>query len=344
MAGKLVKMMKKKQKELGVKPPTTFISTGSYAFDGILSGKIIDGGIPCGMITSIVGQSSSGKSLLAAMICANAQKQKREVIWHDSENANNEQWMETVGCKWDDVGYDEVYTLDGYRNELVQMLNEAEKEDKPNYLFVLDSLGNLPTEKELKDAEEGHNASDMGLRAKIIKAMSRMVTGKFSKLNIPYLIVNHGYQNISNPNQKRLNPSGGQGVRYISTIMAEMTKTKKRDSEKNLTGNIFKLITTKNRLVPEEQKAEVLISYTDGINPYYGLADNAEKFGFIEKSSAQFYYVKHLDKKIRTTKIYVPEVWEPILKDFDKMYQEKNRFSSIAVGEKEELNPELLEG
>ena len=346
--GKLLKKLKKMNEESGnmvTKGIDSYISTGSYAFNGILSGKLIDGGIPCGRVTSIIGQSSSGKSLLAGMISANAQKKKYDVIWHDSEKANSEQFMEGVGCEWDKVGHSEIYTLEEYRNQMFQLLKEAETEKNPKYLFVLDSLGNLPTKKELSDAEKGHDAMDMGLRAKIIKSMTRILTGHLAKLDIPYLILNHGYQDPSNPMQKRLNPSGGQGVKYISTIMAEMTKSRKRDSQKQITGNIFKMTTTKNRLVPEEQTAEVLIDYEKGINPYYGLLAYAIEFGFIKQISKIKYTVNHIEgKEFKVSNIYVPAVWEPIMVELDKLYQEKYKFSSIAMDtDEKEPETELLE-
>ena len=346
--GKLLKKLKKINSEACIMSEDTnseisgYISTGSYSFDGILSGKLLNGGIPRGRITSLVGESSSGKSLIAGMICANAQKGGDDIIWHDSEKANSGTFMERSGCDLSKVGHSEVYTVEEYRNELFQLLKRAEEETDPKYLFVLDSLGNLTTEKELKDAENEHNAMDMGLRAKLIKSLTRVITGPLAKLDLPLLILNHGYQNPSNPMQKRLNVGGGMGTKYISTVMAEMTKKKEKDSKFQTTGNIFTMTTTKNRLIPEDKKAEVLIDYEKGINPYYGLLLYAIDFKFIKKISAQKYAVKHLKGEEFSKKdIYVPEVWEPIMKDLDKLYQEKYKFSSINL--EEEDNVELLQ-
>ena len=320
-----------------------YISTGSYSFDGILSGKLLDGGIPNGRVTSIIGESSSGKSLVAGMICANAQKKKRDIIWHDSEKANSGTFMERAGCDLSKVGHSEVYTVEEYRNQLFKLLKAAGEETNPKYLFVLDSLGNLTTEKELKDADTDNNASDMGLRAKWIKSLTRVITGPLAKLDIPLLILNHGYQNPSNPMQKKLNVSGGLGIKYISTIMAEMTKSKEYNEKLKLTtGNVFTMTTTKNRLIPEDKKAQVLIDYDKGVNPYFGLLPYAVEFGFIKKISAQKYEAKHIGgKEFKKGGVYVPEVWEPIMKDLDKLYQEKYKFSSINL--EEDDNVELLQ-
>jgi hypothetical protein len=122
-----------------------------------------------------------------------------------------------------------------------------------------------------------------------------------------------------------------------------MTKKRKRDSQKKITGNIFTMTTTKNRLVPEEQKAEVLIDYKTGINPYYGLLPYALDFGFIKKISEQKYTVDHIKgKEFRVGNIYVPEVWDSIMPELDKLYQEKYQFGSIDMPDSD-VEAELLE-
>ena len=51
----------------------SFIDTGSYIFNALLSGSIY-GGLPNNKITAIAGESASGKSLIVTQILANTQK------------------------------------------------------------------------------------------------------------------------------------------------------------------------------------------------------------------------------------------------------------------------------
>ena len=52
---------------------TEFVSTGSFAINKAITGKY-DGGVPIGAITQFRGAYSSGKSLFALSIIAEAQK------------------------------------------------------------------------------------------------------------------------------------------------------------------------------------------------------------------------------------------------------------------------------
>lgn len=65
--------------------PSFWISTGSMALNRICSGSIKKG-IPAGRITILAGESAVGKSLIAATLIANAQKDGcQHVFYFDSE-------------------------------------------------------------------------------------------------------------------------------------------------------------------------------------------------------------------------------------------------------------------
>ena len=70
----------------------TWISTGSTVLDLVISNRE-DGGIPVGKITTIAGESQSGKSLIATHILANTQKKGGIAIYIDTENASDPGWM-----------------------------------------------------------------------------------------------------------------------------------------------------------------------------------------------------------------------------------------------------------
>ena len=81
-----------------------WIPTGSTWLDGIICrGK--RGGIPVGKITEIAGLEGSGKSYLAAMIAANANKMGIDVVYFDSEAAIDEDFLLKIGCQEDKFLY-----------------------------------------------------------------------------------------------------------------------------------------------------------------------------------------------------------------------------------------------
>ena len=74
----------------------TWISTGSTLLNYIISNRR-DGGIPVGKLTTIAGESASGKSLIVTQILANTQKMGGLAVYIDTENAASPDFMEQLG-------------------------------------------------------------------------------------------------------------------------------------------------------------------------------------------------------------------------------------------------------
>jgi RecA/RadA recombinase len=315
---------------------TDWISTGSYSLNGILSGDIFKG-IAAGRITGLMGKNSTGKSFFVHKIVRNAQQKGYDIVWFESENATDKFVLSRAGIDTSKLIIVPVFTVEEFRNQAVKILELFKKVKETNpekkLMFVLDSLGNLPTEKEMADALAGKNAMDMGIRAKIIRSLSRLITMPVAELQIPFVLTNHTYTNSSGYVPIEVS-TGGEGPMYICTVVAMLTKQKVKeeiDGAKSQTGNILKALTAKNRVVPEGQVAEVKVDFEEGISPYYGLLDWAEAAGLVEKQSTT-YYVKHLDKKFFEKNIYVPEVWEPILTELNEYVKKKVTYSSVSDG------------
>ena len=60
-------------------------------------------------------------------------------------------------------------------------------------IIVLDSLGNLTSEKEREDTLSGSQKADF-TKAKDTKAMFRVCATPIAKLQIPWMVVNHAYK------------------------------------------------------------------------------------------------------------------------------------------------------
>ena len=67
---------------------------------------------------------------------------------------------------------------------------------KERVVIVFDSMGNLASKKEVDDAVEGKSVADM-TRAKAFKSLFRMVTPYLNSLDIPMIVVNHTYKEMS---------------------------------------------------------------------------------------------------------------------------------------------------
>jgi len=81
--------------------------------------------------------------------------------------------------------------------------------------------------------------------------------------------------------------SGGAGLKYASSSIAMLSKKKDKDGT-DVIGNIVKVQMAKSRFTQENKKVEVKLSYTTGLDRYYGLLDLAEKYDIIKKVSTRY--------------------------------------------------------
>ena len=65
--------------------------------------------------------------------------------------------------------------------------------------------------------------------------------------------------------------------------------SKKKDKDgTDVIGNIVKVQMAKSRFTQENKKVEVKLSYSTGLDRYYGLLDLAEKYDIIKKVSTRY--------------------------------------------------------
>jgi hypothetical protein len=120
------------------------------------------------------------------------------VIVFDSENAINKSRLEQHDFDMSRISHLPVHNLLDFKQQSVKLINKINTDYKPGeykFLLILDSLGNLPTIKELNDAEKGSDKADF-TRSKEIRSIFRMITPKLSIHNIPFLVTNHSYTSV----------------------------------------------------------------------------------------------------------------------------------------------------
>ena len=177
----------------------SFIDTGSYIFNALLSGSI-HGGIPSNKITAIAGESSTGKTFFCLSIVKHFLDNNPDagVIYFESESAITRKMIEERGIDSTRMIIVPVVTVQEFRTQSIRIIDkllEQKKSERQPLMFVLDSLGNLSTTKEIEDSSEGKETRDM-TRSQIIKSVFRVLTLKLGKANIPMLVTNHTYDVI----------------------------------------------------------------------------------------------------------------------------------------------------
>ena len=179
---------------------TSFIDTGSYSFNALLSGSIY-GGLPGNRITAIAGEAATGKTFFALGILKNYLEKDKDagVVLFESENAVSKDMIEARGVDSSRVVVVPVSTVQEFRSQSIKILDkylqQPDIERKP-LMFVLDSLGMLSTTKEMTDTAEGKETRDM-TRSQIVKSTFRVLTLKLGQANVPMLMTNHTYDAVS---------------------------------------------------------------------------------------------------------------------------------------------------
>ena len=295
-----------------------FIDTGSYIFNGLVSGSIY-GGVSSNRITAIAGESSTGKTFFSLAVVKNFLDSNPDgyCLYFDTEAAVNKPLLESRGIDMNRLVVVNVVTIEEFRTKAVKAIDiylKTNTEDRKPCMFVLDSLGMLSTEKEIRDALDDKQVRDM-TKSQLVKGAFRMLTLKLGQANVPLIVTNHTYDVIGAyvPTKEM---GGGSGLKYAASTIIYLSKKKEKDG-KEIIGNIIKAKTHKSRLSKENKTVEIRLYYDErGLDKYYGLLELGE-IGGLWKNVAGRYEMN--GKKIYAKQIlanpeeyFTPEVMQAL--------------------------------
>ena len=296
----------------------TYVDTGSYIFNGLISGSIF-GGVSNNKITAIAGESSTGKTFFSLAVVKNFLDSNPDgyCLYFDTEAAVNKSLLSSRGIDLDRLVVVNVVTIEEFRTKALKAVDiylKTNTEDRKPCMFVLDSLGMLSTEKEIKDALDDKQVRDM-TKSQLVKGAFRMLTLKLGQANIPLIVTNHTYDFIGSyiPTKEM---GGGSGLKYAASTIIYLSRKKEKDG-KEVIGNIIKAKTAKSRLSKENKEVQVRLYYDDrGLDRYYGLLELGE-IGGIWKNVAGRYEIN--GKKVYGKQIlanpeeyFTPEVMQAL--------------------------------
>jgi RecA/RadA recombinase len=288
----------------GFRDPTTWISTGNYCLNYLISGDF-NKGVPLSKVTVFAGESGAGKSYIcSANIIKDAQAQGIFVVLMDSENALDEKWLQALGVDTADDKLlrinvsmidDVAKTISMFMKEYRDNYDGANDEDKPKVLFVVDSLGMLLTPTDVDQFNKGDMKGDMGRKPKALTALVRNTVNMIATHDIGLVATNHTYasQDMFDPDDKI---SGGSGFIYASSIVVAMKKKKLKDKDLGGSTSAVKGIkaackVVKSRYSKPFESVDIFIPWEEGMNPYSGLFDMFEKTGLLVKQGNRYMYI-----------------------------------------------------
>ena len=334
-----------------------FLSTGVYLLDACLSGKLLNGGISTNRISCVAGESGAGKSFICYSVAKNAQRQGYSIIYIDTEQSIDLEDLPNYGI---DNSLEKFRLIRSNKVEdvnmlLTQLLDDLKEQkiagyELPKLLIVIDSLGQMASNKEKEDLLAGNIKQDM-TKAKALGSMFRSINTDLGFLDIPLLVANQTYMTMDMFSQEKLR--GGNGLLYSASVIGMMSKSKLKsgledDMDLGASGInvLFKCI--KNRLA-KPKKIRFDISFVNGMNPYTGLdafcrPEYFDKIGIakgkmeVDKSTGEMkfipggirWYIDHLNKSVTTKQLFTQEVFtQEILEKMAPIVNDYFRFKSL---------------
>lgn len=317
----------------GFYDPKIWVSTGSYALNYLISGDFRKG-VPMGKVTTLAGESGSGKSFICSgNLVRNAQQQGIFVVLLDSENALDEKWLHAVGVDTSEdkllrIGVSMVDDVARILSDFVKQYkadySHLDEEQRPKVMFVVDSLGMLLTPTDVDQFQKGDMKGDLGRKAKSLTALVRNAVNQIAQWEIGLVCTNHTYasQDMFDPDDKI---SGGQGFVYASSIVVAMRKLKlKEDADGNKTSQVHGIRAAckvmKSRYSKPFETVQLKIPYESGMDPYSGLFEMFESMGLLVKQGNRYRYVSPVtgEEIIEFRKNWTGELLEQIMDEFDQ--------------------------
>ena len=267
-----------------------YIDTGSYIFNAVVSGSVF-GGVSSNKITAIAGESSTGKTYFSLAVVKNFLDNNPDgyCLYFDTEAAVNKGLLESRGVDLTRTVVVNVVTIEEFRTKALKAVAkylEMPIEERKPCMFVLDSLGMLSTEKEIRDALDDKQVRDM-TKSQLVKGAFRMLTLKLGQADIPLIVTNHTYDVIGSyvPTKEM---GGGSGLKYAASTIIYLSKKKEKDKTE-VVGNIIKAKTAKSRLSKENKQVDIRLYYDErGLDRYYGLLELGELGGMWKNVAGRY--------------------------------------------------------
>lgn len=351
---------------------TEFLSTGSYAINRVLSGSIYKG-FPVGRISTIAGESQSGKSLLVANTIIEALKNDVvDVVYiFDSEGGVLVDYFKANNIDMSKINHIPVISLEQCAVKMLNLydtlvtarqdwLNDPDNNDNIRALVVLDSIGGLSSDKLITDAvKKDQMVADMGSSAKLRNNLMRGLMMRVPMSNATLLIVNHIYDDPSAGMfgaSKIKAMGGGRGLVYSSHVILQCDKLLvKSNNDEFMTGeendddslgfykgNRLRFFVVKSRVAKPAFQATVYLSFEHGFNKWDGLVEDATNWGYIQNVRGGVVVPSYSDKKITRKELITNDaVWKSFINDFEKKSIEKMAYSNQTSAKIDEIENEL---
>tara|TARA_R110000765_G_scaffold9042_2_gene28538 strand:- start:1512 stop:2495 length:984 start_codon:yes stop_codon:yes gene_type:complete len=252
-----------------------------------LSGRV-DGGLTSGS-TMLAGPSKHFKTGFALLMIAAFMKAKPNSIcvFYDSEFGAPPTYFKNYGIDTSRVLHIPIVSIEDLKFDMVQKLQAHE--GKEEVIFLVDSIGNLASKKELEDAANDKSVADM-TRAKAFKSLFRMITPYLTINDSPALFVNHTYKTMDMYPKDIV--SGGTAAAYAPDNVWIIGRRQEKIGI-DIVGYNFIIKVEKSRFLREGSKIPISVTYDNGMSKWSGLIEVGMELGYIYKPKNGWYRAKN---------------------------------------------------
>ena len=275
-----------------------FATSGCRILDCTLAG-----GWPLGRISNVVGDRSTGKSLLAIEGCANFAYQypKGRIFYREVESAFDKKYGAALGLPVDrvDFGKKQLETVEDLFADLKACCEICTKRNVPG-LYIVDSFDALSTEIDMA-REFGEQAYPD--KPKMMSELFRKQVRRIADARMHFMVISQVRDKIGVMFGKKYSRSGGRALDFYASQVLYLshmqTLVKTVGGTKRATGVRIKAKCEKNKIGLPFRDCEFIIRFG------YGIEDLTASVEWLEQ-------VKHL-------KDFTKQKADDILDDMDRV-------------------------